>query len=142
MNVDCDRERFLKALADETRLRLLNLMHGGEICVCYLVEVLGQPQPKVSRHLAYLRRAGIVSARRDGKWMHYRLASFQDPGAARVLRHVLVWLGEQKTMQADLARLNRSCCAAGENPVFQKAPPPPPRPAPARKRTGAKRNAK
>lgn len=55
-------------------MRLLNLMADQEICVCYLVEVMDAPQPKISRHLAYLRRAGIVLARRDGKWMYYKLA--------------------------------------------------------------------
>jgi len=60
-------ERFFQALGDTTRLRLLNLMGDQEICVCYLVEILGYPQPKISRHLAYLRSAGIVSARREGK---------------------------------------------------------------------------
>ena len=62
--------RFFAALADNTRLRLLNLMAGREVCVCHFVEILGQSQPKISRHLAYLRQAGIVSARREGKWMH------------------------------------------------------------------------
>src|SRR6266851_23179 len=66
-------ERFFQALGDNTRLRLLNLMGDQEVCVCYFVEVLGQSQPKISRHLAYLRSAGLVEARRDGKWMHYRL---------------------------------------------------------------------
>jgi DNA-binding transcriptional ArsR family regulator len=61
------------ALADENRLRLLNLMKGGEICVCHLQGVLQTNQPKISRHLAYLRKAGLVEARRDGKWTHYRL---------------------------------------------------------------------
>ncbi len=66
-------ERFFQALGDQTRLRLLNLMGDHETCVCYFVEILGGPQPKISRHLAYLRSAGIVEARRDGKWMHYRI---------------------------------------------------------------------
>ena len=66
-------ERFFQAFGDNTRLRLLNLMGDQEICVCYFVEILGGPQPKVSRHLAYLRSAGIVAARREGKWMHYRI---------------------------------------------------------------------
>jgi ArsR family transcriptional regulator len=61
-----DMERFFQALGDRTRLRLLNLMGDQELCVCYFVEILDQPQPKISRHLAYLRRAGIVAARRDG----------------------------------------------------------------------------
>ncbi len=55
------------ALSDRTRLRLLNLMDGREVCVCYFVEILEQSQPKISRHLAYLRRAGIVAARREGQ---------------------------------------------------------------------------
>ncbi len=68
-------ELLFKALADRTRLRLLNLMGEDEVCVCYFVEVLGTNQPKISRHLAYLRRAGVVTARRDGKWMHYRVVA-------------------------------------------------------------------
>ena len=72
------------ALADTTRLRLLNLMAGREVCVCYFVEILRQSQPKISRHLAYLRKAGIVAARREGKWMHYRITT---PQAMRGLLH-------------------------------------------------------
>jgi DNA-binding transcriptional ArsR family regulator len=66
--VQFDLERFFQALGDKTRLRLLNLMGDQEICVCYFVEILGYPQPKISRHLAYLRGAGIIKARREGKW--------------------------------------------------------------------------
>ena len=69
---------LFRALADPTRLRLLNLIADREICVCYFVEILGISQPKISRHLAYLRRAGIVAARRQGRWMHYRLVAPQD----------------------------------------------------------------
>jgi ArsR family transcriptional regulator len=65
---------MFKAFSDRTRLRLLNLLSAGEACVCDLVDVIGAPQPKVSRHLAYLRRAGLVVGRKDGLWMHYRLA--------------------------------------------------------------------
>jgi ArsR family transcriptional regulator len=65
---------MFRAFSDRTRLRLLNLLRRGETCVCDLVDVLGVPQPKVSRHLAYLRRAGLVTARKDGYWMHYTLA--------------------------------------------------------------------
>ena len=66
---------MFRAFSDRTRLRILNMLRGGETCVCDLVEVLGAPQPKVSRHLAYLRKAGLVVARKDGMWMHYSLAS-------------------------------------------------------------------
>ena len=65
-----------------TRLRLLNLIADKEICVCYFVDILGISQPKISRHLAYLRRAGVVTARRQGRWMHYRLVPPQDEAAA------------------------------------------------------------
>ena len=81
-----DMERFFQALGDNTRLRLLNLMGDQELCVCYFAEILAQGQPKISRHLAYLRRAGIVQARRDGKWMHYRLSMPQDESAAAILQ--------------------------------------------------------
>jgi ArsR family transcriptional regulator, arsenate/arsenite/antimonite-responsive transcriptional repressor len=70
---------LFNAFADRTRLRILNLLREGEVCVCELVRVLKSPQPKVSRHLAYLRKAGLVLARRDGPWMHYRLAPATDP---------------------------------------------------------------
>jgi ArsR family transcriptional regulator len=72
-NALADMETFFMALADKTRLRLLNLMRDEEVCVCFFTEVLGDSQPKISRHLAYLRNAGIVQARRDGKCMHYSI---------------------------------------------------------------------
>src|ERR1035441_1595021 len=80
-----DLALLFAALSDRTRLRLLNLMDGREVCVCYFVEILGQSQPKISRHLAYLRRAGIASARREGKWMHYSLERPADAGAGEIL---------------------------------------------------------
>ena len=98
-----DMERFFQALGDRTRLRLLNLMGEQEICVCYFVEILGGPQPKISRHLAYLRSAGIVSARREGKWMHYRIVMPPHIGATQILRQTLEWLREDRAMQADRA---------------------------------------
>src|ERR671917_658079 len=106
-----DMERLFKALADRTRLRLLNLIGGDEVCVCFFVEVLGESQPKISRHLAYLRRAGVVAARREGKWMHYRIASPEDAHAARVFAEVLTWLGEEREMQKDRARMENICCS-------------------------------
>jgi ArsR family transcriptional regulator, arsenate/arsenite/antimonite-responsive transcriptional repressor len=115
-------ERFFQALGDKTRLRLLNLMGDQEICVCYFVEILGQPQPKISRHLAYLRSAGIVAARREGKWMHYRIVMPPHIGAAQVLRQTLAWMGEDRAMQADRARLSRACCAPRKSSVLEGAP--------------------
>lgn len=117
-------ERFFQALGDNTRLRLLNLMADQEICVCYLVEILEQGQPKISRHLAYLRNAGIVEARRDGKWMHYRIVMPPNIGAAQVLRQTLSWLREERTMQADRARLSKACCSPARFAALQGAPAP------------------
>jgi ArsR family transcriptional regulator, arsenate/arsenite/antimonite-responsive transcriptional repressor len=103
-------ELLFRVLADPTRLRLLNLMGEQEICVCYFVDVLKSSQPKISRHLAYLRKAGIVSARREGKWMHYRLVMPREPHAAQVLRTTLDALAHDKEMQRDKDRLAAACC--------------------------------
>jgi ArsR family transcriptional regulator, arsenate/arsenite/antimonite-responsive transcriptional repressor len=115
-------ERFFQALGDNTRLRLLNLIGEQEVCVCYFVEILGGPQPKISRHLAYLRRAGIVEARREGKWMHYRIVMPQHIGAAQVLRQTLDWLKEEKAMQADRAKLTKACCSPSKYALLEGAP--------------------
>ena len=117
-------DRFFQALGDNTRLRLLNLMGDQEICVCYFVEILDQPQPKISRHLAYLRSAGIVAARREGKWIHYRIVMPPDVGASQVLQQTLAWLRGERTMQADRSRLSRACCNPGKFETLQGAPVP------------------
>lgn len=104
-------EKFFLALSDRTRLRLLNLMQNDEVCVCFFTEVLGAPQPTVSRHLAYLRQAGVVTARREGKWMHYRVVPPTDPQAARIFNEVCAWLREQPEMRRDRERLAKFCCA-------------------------------
>ncbi len=113
------------ALADRTRLRLLNLMGGREVCVCYFVEILKQSQPKISRHLAYLRNAGIVKARREGKWMHYRIERPGDAKAASILDAVFESFEADKEMQTDLARLDRACCEPQRFVALQGAPVPP-----------------
>lgn len=105
-----------------TRLRLLNLMGDQEICVCYLTEILGQPQPKISRHLAYLRSAGIVSVRREGRWMHYRIIPPPHIGATLILQQTLAWLKDERTMQADRARLAKACCTPAKFVALQGAP--------------------
>ncbi len=119
-------ERFFQALGDRTRLRLLNLMGNQEVCVCYFVEILGGPQPKISRHLAYLRSAGIVAARREGKWMHYRIVMPAHIGAAQILKQTLGWLREDKAMQADRARLKKACCTPSKYALLDGAPMPTP----------------
>jgi ArsR family transcriptional regulator len=121
---EAQMELLFKALADRTRLRLLNLLSAGEVCVCFFVEVLGTSQPKVSRHLAYLRRAGVVAARREGKWMHYRISEPAHPHAARVLAEVLSWLAEEREMQKDRARMESICCAPRLPVRLQGAPRP------------------
>ena len=119
-----DKELFFRALADRTRLRLLNLMGGDEVCVCFFVEILKTNQPKISRHLAYLRRAGIVDARREGQWMHYRIVEPDDPGAAQVLKDMMSWLANDQEMQRDRQRLERICCAPQLPVSIQGAPRP------------------
>jgi ArsR family transcriptional regulator, arsenate/arsenite/antimonite-responsive transcriptional repressor len=119
-----DLALLFAALSDRTRLRLLNLMDGREVCVCYFVEILGQSQPKISRHLAYLRRAEVVTARREGKWVHYKIVLPANTGAAKVLRETLAVLREDKGMRTDLARLNKSCCVSQKVPALDGAPMP------------------
>jgi ArsR family transcriptional regulator, arsenate/arsenite/antimonite-responsive transcriptional repressor len=115
---------LFRALADATRLRLLNLIADREICVCYFVEILKISQPKISRHLAYLRRAGIAAARRQGKWMHYRLTIPGDAVAAGILRETLRHLREKPEMKRDIARLSSACCAPQGYELLQHAPQP------------------
>jgi ArsR family transcriptional regulator len=117
-------EELFKALADRTRLRLINLMGNDEVCVCFFVEVLKLNQPKISRHLAYLRRAGVVAARRDGKWMHYRIVEPPDPRAASIFREVRASLANDSGMKRDRARLAQICCAPQLPVQLQKAPRP------------------
>ena len=119
-----DLVQLFAALADPTRLRLLNLMNGHEVCVCYFVEVLNQGQPKISRHLAYLRRAGVVEARREGKWMHYRIERPDDARAGAILDVTLKSLETDRNMQADLARLGKACCEPQRFVTLQGAPTP------------------
>ena len=117
-----DLVQLFAALADPTRLRLLNLMDGQEVCVCYFVEILKQGQPKISRHLAYLRNAGIVSARRDGKWMHYSIEWPKDAAAVSILNAALASLKSDREMQADRERLSRACCEPRRFVLLQGAP--------------------
>jgi ArsR family transcriptional regulator len=119
-----DTVKLFGALADPTRLRLLNLMDGREVCVCYFVEILRQPQPKISRHLAYLRRAGIVEARREGKWMHYRIERPDDAAGAAILDAALASLKSNREMRDDLARLGQACCQPQKFVTLQGAPVP------------------
>jgi ArsR family transcriptional regulator len=124
-------DSLFRALADPTRLRLLNLIADKEICVCHFVQVLKMSQPKISRHLAYLRRAGIVSARRQGRWMHYRLRSPGDTVASTILKGTLAHLRQLPEMERDLAKLESACCAPVSLQVSRQAPQPLTLPVPA-----------
>ena len=123
-NILSEMETFFLALADKTRLRLLNLMREDEVCVCYFTEVLGVSQPKISRHLAYLRNAGIVSARREGKWMNYKIDMPEDSSAEMVLQDTLEWLKAQDDMRADYEKLAEVCFSAEAPVTIIRAPTP------------------
>src|SRR5678816_2317838 len=110
-------ELIFKALADNTRLRLIHLLGDDELCVCSCVEVLRTNQPKISRHLAYLRRAGLVAARRDGKWTHYRLTQPSDTHVARIFTELRTSLASDPQMQSDKARLEVICSAPAKHGV-------------------------
>jgi ArsR family transcriptional regulator len=102
---------FHAALADANRLRLIHLLKNEEICVCHLQDVLQTNQPKISRHLAYLKRAGLVEARRDGKWMHYSLKKL-NANKQKILKETLASLGNEAQIKQDQSRAKRiiSCC--------------------------------
>jgi ArsR family transcriptional regulator, arsenate/arsenite/antimonite-responsive transcriptional repressor len=117
-------EPLFKALADRTRLRIINLIGESEICVCFFVEVLQVKQSRISRHLAYLRNAGLVKARRDGKWMHYRISDPSDPDTAHVFGEVRARLGRDSQMQRDRERLLHFCRSPQPPVQLQSAPRP------------------
>lgn len=101
--------QFFSALADPTRLRLLRLMKDGEICVCFLQDVIQTNQPKISRHLAYLRKAGLVEFRRDGKWIHYSLKK-QQGEKQKILSYAMAHIKKQPQIAKDVNRLQKICC--------------------------------
>ena len=121
-------EEIFRALGDRTRLRILGLLAGGEVCVCEIHETLKLPQPTVSRHLAYLRNAGLVHARKQGLWVHYSLATPEDPVVAAALGAAAHWVQHAPATERDAARLEKrtggrtrssfplrvfSCCGRG-----------------------------
>lgn len=114
-----EMETLFKALADATRLRILGLLLTGEVCVCDIHESLKIPQPKASRHLAYLRRAGLVETRREGLWIHYRLGTLADPVMAAIVDAVRHALTHIATVHRDAERLQKKtgCCVPGPGDV-------------------------
>ena len=117
-----EMEAVFKALADSTRLRILGLLLAGEVCVCHVHESLRIPQPKASRHLAYLRRAGLVETRKDGLWVYYRLASAADPIVGTIEQAVTHLLQHLDIVKKDASRLEKKtgCCLprTAEMPQF------------------------
>ncbi len=98
---------IFRALSDRTRLRILNLLQGGELCVCEIVSVLDVPQPTASRHLSYLRRAGLVVARKEGLWMHYRVAPARSKSHEMLLECLVQCFREEGVFAKDEERLRR-----------------------------------
>ena len=116
-------ERLFKTLGDATRLRILGLLLTGEVCVCDIHESLKIPQSKASRHLAYLRRSGLVETRRDGLWIHYRIGHLSDPVLAAIadaVRHALTHLDR---VHRDAERLQKrtGCCVPTSREVRSAA---------------------
>jgi len=108
---------MFRAFSDRTRLRILHLLRGGELCVCDIVGVLRVPQPRASRHLAYLRRAGLVEVRKDGLWAYYRLAPAKSEFHESLLNCLACCFGSVPELAADTRRLGRAtppaACGAG-----------------------------
>jgi ArsR family transcriptional regulator len=112
-------ELFFAALADKTRLRLINLMRDGEVCVCFFAGALDTNNPKISRHLAYLKRAGLVKGRRDGKWMHYSLTPPTNKDAAAIFDATLQMLRDNREMTDDRKQFAAYCCSPSAPVMIQ-----------------------
>lgn len=98
---------LLKALADETRLRMVALLSHGELCVCHVQDALELSQSNTSRHLAILKNARVVRQRRDGNWMYYALAEQDDAARERLLSTVVAGFAKQDQLRRDIARLTK-----------------------------------
>jgi ArsR family transcriptional regulator, arsenate/arsenite/antimonite-responsive transcriptional repressor len=110
--------QMFRAFSDRTRLRILSMLRRsqvgqGELCVCEIVGALAVPQPKVSRHLAYLRRAGLVESRREGLWMYYRLAPAQNAFHKKLLDCLACCFDDVPQLARDAKKLKQrpGCCA-------------------------------
>jgi ArsR family transcriptional regulator len=104
---------LFRAFSDRTRLRILSMLRDGELCVCHIVNVLGVPQPKASRHLAYLRRAGLVTSRKQGQWAYYQLAPARNAFHQKILACLESCFGDVPELATDQKKLARSksCCS-------------------------------
>ena len=107
-------DRVLKALADPTRLRIVGLLQRDAVCVCHIHDSLKISQPKASRHLAYLRRAGVVASEKRGLWVYYRLAPQPTPGVQAVLDAAIQSTSDLAVSTQDARRLEREIACAPE----------------------------
>ncbi len=107
---------MFRAFSDRTRLRIVHLLKPGELCVCDLVAVLDVPQPKISRHLSYLRKAGFVIARKDGLWSYYQLAPASGAFHRKMLDCVATCFTDVPELAKDAADLEsrRASCSGGK----------------------------
>ena len=101
-------ESLFRALADKTRLRILALLGNNEVCVCHIHDSLGLPQPTVSRHLAYLRKSGLVAVRRDGVWMHYQVSRSLSPVIQDIVAAAVAALQQLPATTQDRKQFQRS----------------------------------
>jgi ArsR family transcriptional regulator len=101
--------RVFRALADETRVRIVALLAQGELCVCHIERALAMKQSTVSRQLSVLRAGGLVDSRRDGSWIYYRLVPLEQPELRAAIDGITRALADQRLLRADLARLKKSC---------------------------------
>ena len=106
-------DSMFRAFSDRTRLRILHVLQGGELCVGDIVEILQAPQPRISRHLAYLRKAKLVTVRKSGLWSHYRLAPAKTPFHKKLLECLAKCFVEVPELQADTARAAKLRKAGG-----------------------------
>jgi len=138
-------DAVFKALGDPTRLRILGLLAGGEVCVCDIHESLGIPQPRASRHLSYLRRAGLVKTRKNGLWVHYQLAAQDDKVARALMAAVTHCLTHVDACSRDAVRLEKRTGSSAPDPAGHpsfECCRPPRRPGPVdRRRTRDRRTA-
>src|SRR5262245_10432783 len=115
-----DVDLMFRAFSDRTRLRILHLLQQGELCVCDIVEVVGLLQPAVSRHLAYLRRSGLVSARRKGLWMHYSLVPPKSEFHRKLMACLACCFGDVPEFAADLKKYRKTIAAGCCSPPQEK----------------------
>lgn len=104
-----DLSKILKALADETRIRIVALLAHGELCVCHLEEALELSQPNISRHLGILRASGVVVTRRDGNWIYYRLADQANTDCEKIIATIQENFASRTGLRRDVQKLLKSC---------------------------------